>query len=709
MEDLVIQDKHPSELGGNPSLSFAEPALKTAMKSRTGKPIKKLKEPIPRFHESPNQLNAWYAEGEFDLLSIFKLMTQEAYFLMSVNKKISQMIKAGFSIHSDDDRIKEYFDARFLMMELQTGTSITDLITQVATHLTICSNAFLIKVRDKNFEHAKSYNVDNKVMHPIVGLFIGHPVSIKPRFKWVKFTDKGMVKSKLVLIKWVYVNRRGVLIEFDPEDVIHFRLHHDEGNIFGTPEVLPVIDDIRTLRKIEEDAQLLLYRDLFPMIHYQIENPEMVDHEGQTTELDQAKRDMERMMQDGGIVTDARHDIKFVGNSGKGLDPAGYLEYFQNRVFAGLGVSQTDMGLGENVSGGTAATLSNQLIDNVKYIQRELARQLKETLLLEMALQSPFGIEALREGNRPILKFEEIDLEWKIRKENHLTDQFTKGSLTIDEIRNEMGRDTLDDGLTTRTHPHMYGDLNPTLLEANRKPDPAGSMTSKKPKKKVAANSKKSSATRDLVKHAGSNSNITKSKRPKSKDAESTFLIGDANSLRDTFRNTVQSLVEREKFDLGYKFNVKLSTRLIYNEIKSAAKDQFYNGLTDAVVALSETMTKEEIKLLPKDMESRCISILYDEIDKLNDDVSEKISQDKGYANLASNRIATALGTSQVKYYNLAKALLLKENGINNLSFKKYNNETSLRENISIADDDLDTIIKKISPEHPNSRSIVYY
>ena len=91
MEDLVIQDKHPSELGGNPSLSFAEPALKTAMKSRTGKPIKKLKEPIPRFHESPNQLNAWYAEGEFDLLSIFKLMTQEAYFLMSVNKKISQI------------------------------------------------------------------------------------------------------------------------------------------------------------------------------------------------------------------------------------------------------------------------------------------------------------------------------------------------------------------------------------------------------------------------------------------------------------------------------------------------------------------------------------------------------------------------------------------------------------------------------------------
>lgn len=566
----------------NPSsqLSIKDSEALSAFKSKTGKVFSKIKEPVPRYFESDDQLHGYYSDGEYDLVEIFKYLDYEAYFAQTVKKKIGLLTKSGYEIYSEDDKIKDYIKARFALMELQTNISFKQIVNKLAYYLIVSSNAYLIKTRSKDFEYAQSYEVNGKEMHPVTGYFLVHPTSMKPRYKYVKFRDSGQIKHRLILKEWLYVNKRGIVTGFKPEDVIHFAIFRDDGMTLGRPELIPVIDDIRTLRKLEEDVQLLAYRDLFPLIHYSIENPEMLDHNVSLTEIDQARRDMERMVQDGGIATDARHKIQIVGSNGKHLDVRPYIEYFQNRVFSGLGVSAADMGLGKDISGNTAQSMSKQLLDSVRFIQQELARMIDEEILTELMLQSPFGIEGLHYATRPTLKFEEIDIEWKIRNENHNADQFTKGTMTIDEVRSKRGDKKLSDEDLKRTFAHLYGDMSGLAV------------------------GKSAGATGDLIKSSGSNSNIVKSVRDSlniplelndmadrfalsEKGAGKSNLLVDLQVFASKLNNVCIESLNDGLNKLCGEFNISIPEDSIGEEAKSFIRDStkeiYYNVLNDII------------------------------------------------------------------------------------------------------------------------------
>jgi hypothetical protein len=645
-----------------------------AFKSKVAKPIKTIKEPVPRYFESINQINGYWSEGEYDLMEIFKLLKFESYFFKATQKKQGLLTKSGFEVHSDNDQIKEYLNARFSMMELQTNVSINRIIQQLAFYLIVCSNAFLIKVRDKDFKYASSYVRNNKEMQPVAGLFLVHPTSLKARYKWVKFPDGNQVKHKLELDAWVYVNKRGAIVDFDPDDVVHFTLYKEDGMTLGTPEVVSVIDDIRTLRKMEEDVQLLLYRDLFPILHYSIENPSMVDHTSGITEIDQAKHDLERMMQDGGIATDGRHKINYIGAQGKHIEVRPYLEYFQNRVFSGLGVSATDMGIGADVSGTTASDMSKQLLDSARFVQQELTRQFDESILTEMILQSPFGIAGLKKGERPSLRFEEIDIEWKIRTENHAADQFTKGAVTIDEMRNDRGLKTLSDEHLKRTHSHLYGDQNPAALK----------------EREAKVNKLQTSAKKDLLKTTKTNSNVVKSKRTKVRDS-ADFIIGKDISL--LLLDTIDRY--KDEHPIGRGFNIKLETQSIYLQIKQNIITKFNDGMTDAADDLEVPVDYSKIDV------SKLIDSIMSSVDQLADAVSKELVSDITKNTPKSiRRIDLANRTEQVKAYNIGYASVAKSNGIVMFDTFHYDNSEKI-DTITIES------VDDVMPKHPNSKTII--
>jgi hypothetical protein len=638
----------------------------TPFKSKLGKVLNKVKEPVPRYFESVNQLQGYYSEGEYDLIEVFKYLDHEAYFSQTVHKKLSLLTKSGFEIHSDDDNVKEYLSSRFSLMELQTGVSFRQIINKLAFYLIVSSNAFLIKTRDPNFMYASSYTVDDKEMQPITGYFLVHPTSLKPRYKFVQFMDDGQVKHKLELVQWLYVNKRGIIVTFNPEDVIHFALYKDDGMTFGRPEIIPVIDDIRTLRKMEEDVQLLAYRDLFPLIHYKIEKPEMIDHESGITEMDQARRDMERMVQDGGIATDARHEIQYIGSQGKHMEIRPYLEYFQNRVFSGLGVSAADMGLGDGLSGNTAQSMSKQLLDSVRYIQQELSRQFNESILTELMLQSPFGVNGLKNNVRPSLQFEEIDIEWKIRTENHSADQFTKGVITVDEVRNSRGLKTLSDEELKRTHPHMYGKFSDAAIEAQKEI--------------------KSAADKDVIKSSKTNSNVVKSNR------DSLDFILDSN-----ISSQLLDVIDRYKGEnnICKKFNLRIDLNNIYAIIKSNVTSKFNDGIRQSIKDIN---AKKEISPV---LVSDALSELHSEIDKLCSNVYDSIISEQNInTSKLLKRIDSANRTEQVKGYNAGYALCSLLNDIKEFNLMHYDSEDTLS-SVEINN------ISDIFPSHPNSKTII--
>lgn len=647
-------------------------APKSPMVSKLAKNIKTIDTPVPRYFEAPNQINSWYAEGEYDLVAIFKMLKHESYFFKATQKKLALLSKSGFQLQSDDDQVTEYVTNRFVMMFLQTGISLERIVRQLGYYMIACSNAFIIKVRDPDCEYAQSYTKDGKEIQPVVGLFLPHPTTMKPKFRIEK--DTKFKAYKMVIDKWIHTNRRGVMRLFDPEDVAHFTLHKEDGMILGCPEIVPVIDDIRTLRKIEEDIQLLIYRDLFPVIHYKVENPTIIDHTSGQTELDRAKYDLERLVQDGGIATDKRHEIEYIGNGGKSLDVKPYLEYFQQRVFSGLGVTGTDMGIGNDISGTTANTMSTQIIDAVKFIQRELINQFNEKILVEMALQSPHADKVFKErGTMPVLVFNEVDIEWQIRKENHQADLFTKGVKTIDEVRNPMGHKDFTDEHLGRTYHGLYEkpqieadqemqekqlETQKDLGEKGLKVQAATKATQLKAKAaKVSSGKtkqKSSGIKKDSVKSTKSNSNITKSHRDSIENI----------SIQDMFRQALEGLTLEDK--TRAKLDILVAAKCTYEVIKSNMKDSVLDGMADAARDLNID-----------DYDTKIAHDLFSNVDKLRDTIVDMVYNDPSTINRAAARVSITNRTECARAYNYGYAMVSVNNNKNTLSIYTDAEDTS--------------------------------
>lgn len=598
--------------------------------SKIAKKLYTVKSPVSRYFESPQQIGYAYSEGEYDINSIFKLLKYEAYFLKSVQKKTSLLVKSGLSITSENDKISKYINDRFKYMHLQTGKSISNIIKQLGYYLIICSNAYIIKVRDKDCKFASSYTKDGKNMYPIVGLFTAHPSCMKPKYKYI--IDKSQKNGvRLELDKWVFINYKGIVKEFDPDDVSHFYLYKEDGMLLGTPEIMPVIDDIRSLRKLEEDIQMLIYRDLFPIIHYKVEDPRVTDHHSGETELDRAKNDMQNIIQDGGIATDARHNIDFVGNQGKSLDVTPYLKYFQERVFTGLGVSAVDLGLGEGASRSTAETLSGQLIDFVKFVQQEISQQFQEKILNEMMLQSNFnGI--FDDENIVKLQFQEIDIEWKIRQENHQADLYSKGVSTIHEVRNKMNKKTIsDDQINNET---FHGIKSRLALKENQQKE----------------ESLISAADNDTVKSSKTTSNITKSK-----DCIQLRDNLESISVQDEFKNIMLSLKEKDK--ISKKIDVIFATKYMFDNIKSNIISSVKEGYTK---------TKKDLKITDN-YQPQILVDIFKNLDIARNSIVDTVCNNEDNINKAAVKVAAINRTEKARAYNLGVYLAAKENNIDKL------------------------------------------
>jgi hypothetical protein len=233
--------------------------------------------------------------------------------------------------------------------------------------------------------------------------------------------------------------------DFSADDVIHFHIDRQEGFLFGTPILVPVIDDIRALRKIEENVELLIYQHIFPLYHYKVGTetaPAGLTETGER-EIDVVRNELRYMPAEGSIVTPERHDINAIGAEGRALRAESYLEYFKKRVIAGLGISSIDLGDGSTSNRSTSSTLSRALIDGVKHIQDSLEDQFYQYVLSELLLESTFPIDVLEEKNIVWLRFEEIDIESKIKQEEHAKDLFKASGITLSEFRETLGRDPI--------------------------------------------------------------------------------------------------------------------------------------------------------------------------------------------------------------------------------------------------------------------------
>ncbi len=375
---------------------------------------------------------ARFEDSEWDLYETGRIQDTESFVRRAFRVKKNLFLKEGYEfVGSDINRVR-YIKRRFQQMEHATKVPWPVLLSQTIASLIRCSNAFWVKVRNEDASGGKvRVTPEGKAINPVAGYFLVPAETI--RFKRDEF---GKI---LKYQQEVYGHNK---IEFNPEDVIHFFFDKMPGFGVGTPSLVPVKDDIRALRRIEENLELLLYQHLFPLFHYQVGTPESpaATFPDGTSEIEVVKINVARMPSDGCWVTPERHKIIPLVAGTPPVAVEKVIAHFKQRIYTGLGVSSVDMGEGGTANRSTAQTMSRNLIDETKADQKEFGSQFYFFVIQELLQESTFSDDYMfDEENRVYLKFKEIDQETRQAKENHLVDIFVKNAITHDEMRQELG------------------------------------------------------------------------------------------------------------------------------------------------------------------------------------------------------------------------------------------------------------------------------
>lgn len=419
---IVVQDEIPE-------IKAVVPELKKTTQ------IPKIADPTLNYHSSRLIGRGAFCSGEYDLAEIGKIEDTDSYVRQAFDKKVALMLKEHWDLIGPNLKTIKYIKSRFAQISAASRISTTQLFRDIGSAVVRKSNCFIIKVRDVKASGGKERKEfgKGKALKPVAGYFIAPAETMEFQL------TNGVISG------WRQLMPNGQYKEFDAKDVIHIFFDRKEGFIFGTPTLIPVIDDIRALRKIEENIEMLVYQHLFPLFQYIVgtENaPAGITEDGQR-EIDVIRREIQYMPSEGGIVTPERHQIKALGAEGRALRAEGYLEHFKKRVFAGLGCSAVDFGDGETANRSTADNMSRNMVDSVKDLQSVIADFVNEHIIKELLLESTFGDNVLDEENLVKLCFREIDTEAKIKKQNHAADLFTKDIITHDEARRELGLEPL--------------------------------------------------------------------------------------------------------------------------------------------------------------------------------------------------------------------------------------------------------------------------
>lgn len=298
--------------------------------------IKTVKPAVLNYAQQSNIQRGMYIAPEYDLYEIHKVCDIESIVRRAFTKKEDLMFKEGYCYKSTNIKFAQYIKTRFNQMAFATGIPHTELLKRISRSLIHTSNAFLVKVRDPKASGGSiRRTADGKIVKPIAGYFPAAPETMRVDIN----ANTGAIQG------WQQLLPGGLYKEFKPEDVIHFTRDRREGFLFGIPQLVPVIDDIRALRQLEEDIEIMLHQHIFPTFQYTVGTetaPAGYTEDGQK-EIDIVKSTIDIMPTEGVIITPERHKIESI-RSDVAVDANNYLIHFKKRILAGLGVSSIDIG-----------------------------------------------------------------------------------------------------------------------------------------------------------------------------------------------------------------------------------------------------------------------------------------------------------------------------------------------------------------------------
>lgn len=385
----------------------------------------------------------WF-KPEYDFEEIQIAQDTDSYIFRSIQKKVNKLIVAGYDFVGNSPEPVDYIRQRIKEISYSTNMPFSHLLWATFHDLFRFSNCMWVKVRNEEASGGDPVELRGRVIQPVAGYFI-------LPFETLEFKTK--VNGELMK---VLQRNDGREKEWSPRDVVHFYVNRKPGFLVGTPEILPALDDIALLRRIEENVEDLIETNLFPLYHYKVgteNHPERYSPDG-VKETDIVRKTIQYMPAGGIYVSDHRHEIEAIGSEGRALRIEAYLAYFKSRALAGLGTSSLDMGEGDTSNKSTASTMSKGMLMDIEAMSKITKSFIEHYVITELLIEG--GFNPLDDEEMVYIKFGVIDKDERRADENQQLQLLHGNARTLDEVRVSLGDEPWTDDHTDRSYYKLF-------------------------------------------------------------------------------------------------------------------------------------------------------------------------------------------------------------------------------------------------------------
>lgn len=395
----------------------------------------------------PQGRRAKIIQPEYDFNEISKATDTDGILRSSRDKQLVCIVKDPWTLGGKNPKTVAYIQRRLQEISQMSELSFSMVLRSCAQDLIEFGNFFLYLHRKEEFSTGRVAIIGGKKIDPIAAIHpldittmrpvLGDTVEIRG---WYQTLENPSLWSTKFMGRLAPLGSDTSSIKYDRREIIHGYAWRRTGFIFGTPPAVPVLDDVRALRRLEEISEIVAHRHAFPLIHIAVgtEKIPVKKLPDGSTEIDVARDAYDALKMEGALITSERAKVTAITT--KPLDLKPLLEHFTNRIVTGLGLSDTDIGRGSSANRGTATVLVKSLLERCSELQQIISdfilTQLFDVLLTEG------GFEVTPE-NRVYLRFSAVDLERMMELGNYAANLYNSHCLTENEMREIMGRDPI--------------------------------------------------------------------------------------------------------------------------------------------------------------------------------------------------------------------------------------------------------------------------
>lgn len=432
-----------------------------------------------------------FEDPSFELTELQDAYNKDAYIRQGVDKYVDQIFKEGYQFYGTDTNTVDYLKMRLAFIAEATSTPTSQFLMDIAEDVVKYANCMVIKARS-NDPNAFPQGINVQGLYgkdPVAGYFCANATVTK-----CKRDDYGTVTE------WQQETDKGKQT-FPPEDVVHFYYKREKGNAYGTSFLVPVIPDVKALRRAEENILKMMYRNVYPFYHIKVGTEEAT---GTSKEVEDIQNEAQDMDVESMLVTTERVEIKPIA-SDKVIDAEPYLKYMESRVFSGLGIPEIMFGRGNTANRSTGDNMTSEMADRIRAMQRVIETFFNEFIIKELLMEGGYD-PVLNPDQKVEFKFNDNDVDVEIKKQVHAIYKYEHSAITEDEMREEIGMDPIPDAdrekmfveLVTRETLRVQAELDAQTAQAtgseNGTPE-----TNNKAKNKGGQSSKKQATKKDSI------------------------------------------------------------------------------------------------------------------------------------------------------------------------------------------------------------------